>query len=76
MSPFSTNRPRNDHHGVNLISDALPFGRQWHGGRNVISNAIDCAKFFSRSHYATVRAYDALSNVSETQEHKGDFTEW
>jgi hypothetical protein len=22
-------RPRNDHRGADLISDALPFGRQW-----------------------------------------------
>jgi hypothetical protein len=22
-------RPRNDHRGVNLISDILPFGRLW-----------------------------------------------
>ena len=22
-------RPRNDHRGVDLISDALPFGRLW-----------------------------------------------
>ena len=24
-------RPRKDHRGVNLISDALPFGRLWYG---------------------------------------------
>jgi hypothetical protein len=24
-------RPRNDHRGVDLISDALPFGRLWYG---------------------------------------------
>jgi hypothetical protein len=23
-------RPRRDHHGVDLISDALPFGRLWY----------------------------------------------
>jgi hypothetical protein len=23
-------RPRNDHRGVDLISDALPFGRLWY----------------------------------------------
>ena len=23
-------RPRKDHHGVDLICDALPFGRLWH----------------------------------------------
>jgi hypothetical protein len=24
-------RPRKDHRGVDLISDALPFGRPWYG---------------------------------------------
>jgi hypothetical protein len=24
-------RPRGDHRGVDLISDALPFGRLWYG---------------------------------------------
>jgi hypothetical protein len=24
-------RPRKDHRGVDLISDALPFGRLWYG---------------------------------------------
>jgi hypothetical protein len=31
--------PRKDHHGVDLISDALPFGRLWYGGPNAIANA-------------------------------------
>jgi hypothetical protein len=31
-------RSRKDHLGVNLISDALPFGRLWYGER--ISDAI------------------------------------
>ncbi len=33
-------RPRKDHRGVDLISDALPFGRLWYGEQNAISNAI------------------------------------
>jgi hypothetical protein len=41
-------RPRKDHRGVDLISDALPFGRLWYGELNAISNAIDYAKFYSR----------------------------
>jgi len=28
--------PRKDHRGVNLISDALPFGRLWYGEPNAI----------------------------------------
>jgi hypothetical protein len=69
-------RPRKDHRGVDLISDALPFGRLWHGGPDAVSNAIDYAKFRSRSQNAVIRVYDAASNVIETQEHAGDFKEW
>ena len=37
-------RPRRDKRGVDLISDALPFGRLWHGEPNAISNAIRLRK--------------------------------
>ena len=33
-------RPRKDRRGVDLISDALPFGRLWYGESNAVSNAI------------------------------------
>ena len=51
-------RPRKDKRGVNLISDALPFGRMWYGEPNAVSNAIGYAKFRSRSHDAVIRRYD------------------
>jgi hypothetical protein len=47
-------RPRKDNRGVDLISDALPFGRLWYGEPSAISNAIGCAKFYSRSHNAVI----------------------
>jgi hypothetical protein len=68
-------RPRKDRRGVDLISDALPFGRLWYGEPNASSNAIDYAKFYSRSHDAVIRVYDAAGSVIETHEHKGDFKE-
>jgi hypothetical protein len=37
-------RPRKDKRGVDLISDALPFGRLWCGEPNAISNAIGYAQ--------------------------------
>ena len=58
-------RPRKDKRGVDLISDALPFGRLWYDGPDVC-NAIDYAKFFSRSHDAVIRVYDDAGNVIET----------
>jgi hypothetical protein len=64
-------RPRKDHRGVDLISDALPFGSLWYGE----PNAIGYAKFRSRSHDAVIRVYDSAGNVIDTDEHGGDFKE-
>jgi hypothetical protein len=69
-------RPRKDKRGVDLISDALPFGRLWYGEPNAISNAIGYAEHRSRSHHAVIRVYDDAGNVIETHEHKGDLKEW
>jgi hypothetical protein len=55
-------RPRKDHHGVDLISDALPFGRLWYGEPNAVSNAIGYAMHRSRSHDAVIRVFDAAGN--------------
>jgi hypothetical protein len=65
-------RPRKDHRGFDLISDALPFGRLWYDS---VSDAIDYPKFCSRSHDAVIRVYDDAGNAIETDEHKGDFKE-
>jgi len=37
--------PRKDHRGVDLIFDALPFGRLWYAEPNAVNNAIGYAKF-------------------------------
>jgi len=39
-------------------------------------DAIGYAKFYSRSHDAMIRVYDAAGNVIEPHEHAGDFKEW
>ena len=69
-------RPRSDKRGVDLISDALPFGRLWYGEPNAVSNTVVYAKCFSRSHNAVIRVYDEAGNVIETREHAGEFKEW
>jgi hypothetical protein len=66
-------RLRKDKRGVDLISDALPFGRFWYEDARA---AVDYAKHSSRSHDAVIRVYDDAGNVIETHEHKGDFIEW
>src|SRR5262249_55203053 len=65
-------RSRKDKRGVDLISDALPFGRLWYDKSD---NAIDYAMHYTRAADAVIRVYDASGNVIETHEHKGDFKE-
>jgi hypothetical protein len=66
-------RARKDKRRVDLIPDALPFGRLWH---LEVSDAIGYAKFFSHSRDAVIRVYDEAGNVIETHEHAGEFKEW
>jgi hypothetical protein len=68
-------RPRKDKRGIDLISDALPFGRLWYGEPNAVENAIGYAQHRSRSHDAVIQVYDSTGNVIETHEHAGDFKE-
>jgi hypothetical protein len=68
-------RPRKDHHGVDLISDTLPFGRLWYDGPNAVTNATGYAMHDSRSHDAVIRVYDEAGNVIETYEHADEFKE-
>jgi hypothetical protein len=65
-------RLRSDYRDVDLISGALPFGRLWYGEPD---DAIEYAKFRSRSHRAVLRTYDEASNVIETHEHTGECKE-
>ena len=60
-------RPRRDHRGVNLISNALPFGCLWYAEPNAIENAIDHANHRSPG------VYDDAGNVIETHKHAGDY---
>ncbi len=68
-------RPRKDRRGFDLISDALRFGRLWYGEPNAVDNAIGSAKFYSMSHNAVIRVFDANGNLSKTHEYAGDIPE-
>jgi hypothetical protein len=61
-------RPRKAKRGVDLISDALAFGRLWYAG----PDAVNDEKFLSHPHNAVIRVYDAAGNVVETHEHTGE----
>ena len=43
----------------------------YYGEPNAVSNPVDYAKFYSRSHDAVIRVYNEAGNVIETHEHKG-----
>lgn len=66
-------RPRKDKRGFDLMSDVLPFGRLWY---LKTADAVDYAKFYSRSHYTIIRVFDESGAVIETHESAGDFKEW
>jgi len=68
--------PRKDNRGVDLLSDVLPFGKLWYAEPNAVDNAIGYAKFYSRSHDAVIRVFDAAGAVIKTEEHTGDFREF
>jgi hypothetical protein len=65
-------KPRKDRRGVDLISDALPFGLLLY---LEISHGIGYAKFYSRSHRAVIRVYNNVGNMIETPEQTGDLKE-
>ena len=66
-------RPRSDERGVDLISDALPFGKLWYIEPSVVSNAIGYAKFYSRLHDAVIHVHDEMGNVIDTRKQAGRF---
>ena len=68
-------RPRKDKRSADLISDALPFGRWWYTGPNAVNNAIDYARFCSRSKECVIRIFDHAGNLVSEDRDKGDFTE-
>jgi hypothetical protein len=57
-------RPRKDHRGVNLMSDALPFGRLWYGEPGAIENVTARQKHI----FALIQSA-ALHNPRYGEEH-------
>jgi hypothetical protein len=47
----------------------------WYGEPNAVSNAIGYAEHYRRSHDALIDVYDAVGDVTEVHELKGDFKE-
>ncbi|HEV3393433.1 MAG TPA: hypothetical protein VG103_07995 [Chthoniobacterales bacterium] len=68
-------RPRKDGRGVDLIADALPFGKLWYSGPAAVSNAVGYAKSYSRACAVVVRVFNEVGDLVETHEQAGEFKE-
>ena len=69
-------RPRSDHRGVDLISDALPFGRLWFGEPNAVGNANRICGALPSLTRCCDSCFGYAGNLIETHEHAGEFKEW
>ena len=65
-------RPRRDHRGLDLISDALPFAGPWY---LAVTDAIEYLRHNSRAHDAVIHIYDEAGKEIELHRHKGNFKE-
>jgi hypothetical protein len=54
-------------------ANALAFGRLWYGQPNAVSNAVEYARFGSRSQSRRDSTYDEAGNVIQTHEQNGEF---
>jgi hypothetical protein len=59
--------------GVDLISEYLPSGRLWYGEPDAVSDAIEYAKFYSRSYQAVIRVYDSVGQRDRRARARGGF---
>lgn len=66
-------RRRENRRGIDLISDAPPFGRLWYSGDDAIPNAIGYARFLSRAHHYVIRVFDCDGALIETHDDDRDF---
>lgn len=54
----------------------LAVCKLWYAEPNAVDNTIGYAKFYSRSHHAVIRVFDAAGAVIKTEEHAGDFRDF
>jgi hypothetical protein len=76
MQPTYEVRARVDGNGADLVSEHLPFGRLWYSGDDAIENAVSYAEFYSRSHAAVIRVFDASGGLLTEYQHAGEFHDW
>jgi hypothetical protein len=68
-------RPRKDWHGFDLVGHLVPLGRLQFEGPDAIVDALNYAKFYSRSHPAIIRVFDESGAVVWTVDSERNFGE-
>jgi hypothetical protein len=68
-------RPRKDWHGFDLVGPRVPLGRLEFEGPDAIVDAVNYAKFYSRSQPGIIRVFDESGAVVWTAESAGNFGE-
>ena len=72
MSQVYEIRPRKDRRGVDLVSDALPFGSIWYSGPNATENAASYAAFCAGGKPAVVKMFNSAGELLRIVEHAAD----
>jgi hypothetical protein len=66
--------PRRNHRRVDLIPDALPFGRLRYAEPNAVSNAVEYAKFCRRASSTSPTAKSALTTMVRSNQSRSTRT--
>ena len=56
-------RPRKDQRGVDLISEALPFGSLWYSGPNAVESAAGYAAFSADGKPGVIKIFNAAGEL-------------
>ena len=75
LQPVYEVRPRKDWHGFDLVGHHVPLGRLRFEGPDAIVDAVNYAKFYSRSHPGIIRVFDEFGAVVWTADSEGNFGE-
>lgn len=68
-------RPRKDWHGFDLVGHRVPLGVLRFEGPDAIVDAVNYAKFYSRSHPGIIRVFDESGAAVWTADSAGNFGE-
>jgi hypothetical protein len=75
LQPVYEIRPRKDWHGFDLVGHRVPLGQLRFEGPDAILDAVNYARFYSRSYPGIIRVFDESGTVVWTADSAGNFAE-